>query len=46
MALLSEHRCFGSVQGFFRRDSTSKLPMRFAVYLPRRDPRGSRPPAR
>ncbi len=32
---LSEHRCFGGVQGFYRHASaTIGLPMRFAVYRP------------
>ncbi len=32
---LSEHRCFGGVQGFYRHDSaTIGLPMQFAVYRP------------
>ena len=32
---LSEHRCFGGVQGFYRHASTEiGLPMRFGVFLP------------
>ncbi|MDO9132507.1 S-formylglutathione hydrolase [Hydrogenophaga sp.] len=32
---LSEHRCFGGVQGFYRHASTEiGLPMKFGVYLP------------
>ncbi|MDO9506225.1 MAG: S-formylglutathione hydrolase [Hydrogenophaga sp.] len=32
---LSEHRCFGGVQGFYRHDSAEiGLPMKFGVYLP------------
>jgi S-formylglutathione hydrolase len=32
---VSEHRCFGGVQGFYRHPSTViQLPMRFAVYRP------------
>ena len=32
---LSEHRCFGGVQGYYRHaSSTIGLPMRFAVYTP------------
>jgi S-formylglutathione hydrolase len=35
MELLSEHRCFGGVQRFYRHDSkTIGLPMRFSVFLP------------
>lgn len=33
--LVSEHACFGGMQGFYQHDSlTIGLPMRFAVYLP------------
>lgn len=32
---LSEHACFGGVQGFYRHDSSAVgLPMRFGVYVP------------
>ena len=32
---LSEHTCFGGVQGFYRHDSTAiSLPMKFSVYRP------------
>jgi S-formylglutathione hydrolase len=32
---LSEHRCFGGVQGFYRHESASTgLPMRFGVFMP------------
>jgi S-formylglutathione hydrolase len=31
---ISEQRCFGGLQGFYRHDSTSCGPMRFAVFLP------------
>lgn len=32
---LSEHRCFGGLQGFYRHDSVEiGLPMKFGVYLP------------
>ncbi len=35
MEALSEHACFGGVQGFYRHDSTViGLPMRFGLYLP------------
>ena len=35
---LSEHRCFGGVQGFYRHDSAAiGLPMQFAVYRPPAD---------
>jgi S-formylglutathione hydrolase len=34
---ISEHRCFGGLQGFYRHESASiGLPMRFAVYQPPR----------
>jgi S-formylglutathione hydrolase FrmB len=33
--VLSEHVCYGGVQGFYRHDSSSiGLPMRFAVFKP------------
>lgn len=33
--IVSEHRCFGGVQGFYRHESKAcALPMRFAVYRP------------
>ena len=35
MEVLSEHACFGGVQGFYRHDSTAiGLPMRFGVFVP------------
>lgn len=35
LTTLSEHACFGGVQGFYRHDSsTIGLPMRFGVYAP------------
>jgi len=35
MELLSEHACFGGVQGYYRHDSTETgLPMRFSVFQP------------
>jgi S-formylglutathione hydrolase len=35
MELLSEHRCFGGLQRFYRHESEEiGLPMRFALYLP------------
>jgi S-formylglutathione hydrolase len=35
MEVLSEHACFGGVQGFYRHDSTViGLPMRFGVFVP------------
>jgi len=35
MDLLSEHACFGGVQGYYRHDSTETgLPMRFSVFQP------------
>src|SRR5580658_9716471 len=33
--IISEHRCYDGVQGFYRHDSTTiGLPMRFSVYRP------------
>jgi S-formylglutathione hydrolase len=41
---LSEHRCFGGVQGFYRHTSTEiGLPMRFGVFLPPQAEHGSVP---
>ena len=35
MEVLSEHACFGGVQGFYRHDSAAiGLPMRFGVFVP------------
>jgi S-formylglutathione hydrolase len=35
LTVLSEHACFGGVQGFYRHESTAiGLPMQFGVYLP------------
>lgn len=35
MEIISEHACFGGVQGFYRHDSSAiGLPMRFSVYQP------------
>ena len=35
MELLSEHRCFGGTQRFYRHDSAEiGLPMRFALFVP------------
>jgi len=35
MELLSEHACFGGVQGYYRHDSAETgLPMRFSVFQP------------
>lgn len=35
LEVISEHRCFGGVQGFYRRASLAcALPMRFSVYQP------------
>ena len=35
LEILSEHQCFGGVQGFYRHDSVAcAAPMRFGVYLP------------
>lgn len=41
---LSEHRCFGGVQGFYRHDSAATGgPMRFGVFLPEAARRGPVP---
>lgn len=41
---LSEHRCFGGVQGFYRHASASTgLPMRFGVFLPPQAAKGPVP---
>ncbi|RFP78263.1 S-formylglutathione hydrolase [Hydrogenophaga sp. SNF1] len=41
---LSEHRCFGGVQGFYRHESTAiGLPMRFGVFLPPQAAKGPVP---
>jgi S-formylglutathione hydrolase len=41
---ISEHRCFGGVQGFYRHDSKScASPMQFAVYRPPQAERGRVP---
>lgn len=41
---LSEHRCFGGVQGFYRHESaTIGLPMRFGVFLPPQAAKGRVP---
>ncbi len=41
---LSEHRCFGGVQGFYRHESASTgLPMRFGVFLPPQATKGPVP---
>lgn len=38
LEVISEHRCFGGVQGFYRHDSTEiGLPMRFSVFHPPRE---------
>jgi S-formylglutathione hydrolase len=43
---LSEHACFGGVQGFYRHASSEiGLPMRFGVYVPPRAIAGARVPA-
>ena len=43
---LSEHACFGGVQGFYRHVSSEiGLPMRFGVYLPPQAIAGARVPA-
>ena len=43
---LSEHACFGGLQGFYRHASdTIGLPMRFGVYLPPQAIAGARVPA-
>lgn len=42
---LSEHACFGGVQGFYRHDSTEiGLSMRFSVYCPPQAKRGEKLP--
>ncbi|HEX5278048.1 MAG TPA: S-formylglutathione hydrolase [Fluviicoccus sp.] len=44
MQLLSEHRCFGGVQRFYRHDSREiGLPMQFAVFLPPQAEQGAVP---
>ncbi|WP_207224681.1 S-formylglutathione hydrolase [Fluviicoccus keumensis] len=44
MQLLSEHRCFGGFQRFYRHDSREiGLPMQFAVYLPPQAEQGAVP---
>lgn len=41
---LSEHRCFGGVQGFYRHASTEiGLPMKFSVFVPPQAAQGSVP---
>ncbi len=41
---LSEHRCFGGVQGFYRHESAAiGLPMRFGVFLPPQAAKGPVP---
>lgn len=41
---LSEHRCFGGVQGFYRHDSAEiGLPMKFGVFVPPQAARGPVP---
>ncbi|NIM42625.1 MAG: S-formylglutathione hydrolase [Hydrogenophaga sp.] len=41
---LSEHRCFGGVQGFYRHESAETgLPMRFGVFLPPQAAKGPVP---
>jgi S-formylglutathione hydrolase len=41
---LSEQRCFGGVQGFYRHQSTAAAgPMRFAVFVPEQATRSPRP---
>ena len=46
MELLSEHRCHGGAQRFYRHDSAAiGLPMRFAVFLPPQALGGARVPA-
>jgi len=41
---LSEQRCFGGVQGFYRHDSQATAgPMRFAVFVPEQAARSPRP---
>ena len=44
VTILSEHRCFGGVQGFYRHDAVETgCPMRFAVFMPPERP-GARVP--
>ncbi|RZU38603.1 S-formylglutathione hydrolase [Fluviicoccus keumensis] len=44
LQLLSEHRCFGGFQRFYRHDSREiGLPMQFAVYLPPQAEQGAVP---
>lgn len=40
---LSEQACFGGVQGFYKHDSSSCGPMRFAVFQPPQAAQGPRP---
>jgi S-formylglutathione hydrolase len=41
---LSEHRCFGGVQGFYRHESQAAAgPMRFGVFVPEQAARSPRP---
>ncbi len=43
--VISEHACFGGVQGFYRHPSTQiGLPMRFALYLPPHVQQGAQVP--
>ena len=42
--VLSEHACFGGVQGFYQHDSASCAgPMRFSVYRPPQSASGAVP---
>ncbi|HEY5799115.1 MAG TPA: S-formylglutathione hydrolase [Burkholderiaceae bacterium] len=44
MELLSEHRCFGGIQRFYKHEAQAiGLPMRFSVYLPPQAERGPVP---
>ena len=44
LELLSEHACFGGVQGFYKHDSQEVgLPMRFSVFVPPQAKRGPVP---
>ena len=44
MEIISEQRCHGGVQGFYRHESPETgTPMRFAVYLPPAAQQGSVP---
>ncbi len=44
MEIVSEHRCFGGVQGVYRHHSQcTKTPMQFSVYLPSATSKGNRP---